>query len=112
MATLLPIFDHLPLDNFIVHHSNETHDAYETSIFNIDGLESFIRRSFRISKKLSYLSKYVYSSTSHPYPIQRFYFLYKFNLEYKSFINQISTTYEPQFYHQKITYPKWRNVMA
>lgn len=51
-------------------------------------------------------------STLNLYPIQKNYSLDIFDLNYKTFVNQIFTTYEPQFYNQAILYLEWRNVMA
>ena len=35
----------------------------------------------------------------------------RLSLSYHNFINQISTTYEPKYYHQAVPYSKWRQTM-
>jgi len=71
-----------------------------------------LRRSSRVSKEPPYLSDFVCSNTLQTYPIYQFCSLDRLNPDYKAFINQISTTYEPQFYHQAVPFPEWRETMA
>ena len=64
---------------------------------NIDEFEVHIQILFEISKKHSYLFDDVWFNTSHPYPIQIFYFVDKLNQKYKHIYQSIFTTYEHQF---------------
>jgi len=59
-----------------------------------------------MSKETPYLSDFVCSNTSQTYPIHQFCSLDRLNPYYKAFINLISATYEPHFYHQAVLFPK------
>ena len=70
-----------------------------------------LRRSTRHSKHPLYLSDYVISQSQAAYPIQHHCSLLPLSPPYKTFINHISSIYEPHFYHQVVPFPEWRRAM-
>ena len=76
------------------------------------------RRSQRVSKPPSYLrdfhcnlaSSLPTSSTSH-YPISQFLSSDSLSPQYRNFILSVSSSFEPQFYHQAVQFPHWRATM-
>lgn len=59
------------------------------------------RRSQRSVRPPAYLADYACNSIT-PYPIANFCSYGKLSSAYRTFINQISTVYEPQFFHQAV----------
>jgi len=83
-----------------------------TRVFESMPPQKILRRSSRKHKRPFYLSNFIYFASSQPYLIWHYCFMARLSSSYHNFINQISTTYEPRFYHQAIPYPKWRQVMT
>lgn len=46
------------------------------------------------------------------YPLQNFLTYEKLSPDYKSFVLNIFSTYEPQFYNQTVHFEYWREVMS
>ncbi|MCH80915.1 copia protein [Trifolium medium] len=69
-----------------------------------------LRRSSRPSKPPAHLD--LYDCNSVPHPIQSFLTYDHISPSYMTYISQVSSFYEPQFYHQAIQYPEWRQAMA
>lgn len=69
-----------------------------------------LRRSTRTPNPPSYLSQYQCHNVSQ-YPIQQYLSHAKLTEPYAAFINQISSFYEPQFYHQAVKHPEWQKAM-
>ncbi|GMI72424.1 hypothetical protein HRI_000911700 [Hibiscus trionum] len=71
-----------------------------------------IRRSSRISQKPTYLQHYQCNNTTDCcYPLQHHVSSHHLSDDYASFVNNISSVYEPTYYHQAVKYPEWRQVM-
>ncbi|GMI65892.1 hypothetical protein HRI_000258500 [Hibiscus trionum] len=73
------------------------------------------RRSTRNTNKPSYLQQYycnTLSSLSSAYPIENHLSSNRLSSSYKSFVANITSAYEPTFYHQAVKYPAWRQAMA
>ena len=77
-----------------------------------------IRRSSRTIKPPSYLQDYhlAYSKhnsipSSHPHPLSQVISYNSLSPSYRQFVLQISSTFEPQYYHQAIKLPEWREAM-
>ncbi|GMJ13708.1 hypothetical protein HRI_005040000 [Hibiscus trionum] len=69
-------------------------------------------RSSRISQKPTYLQHYQCNNTTDCcYPLQHHVSSHHLSDDYASFINNISSVYEPTYYHQAIKYPEWRQAM-
>jgi hypothetical protein len=68
-----------------------------------------LRKSTRISRPSTYLQDYVCNAT---YPIQNHLSYDNLSLPYKTFICNISSVVEPEFYHQAIKFPEWQTTMA
>lgn len=74
-----------------------------------------VRKSNRQQRKPSYLQDYhcnqamITTSTKHPLSAVLDYS--KLSENYKHFIFNISTDYEPTYYHQAVKFPEWRQAM-
>ena len=72
-----------------------------------------LRRSIRTSNPPPYLSDYIRPQPrQRSHPIQDHCSLVHLNPLYKDFIAQVSTTYEPQFYHQAVLFPEWHQAIT
>ncbi|KAL4291591.1 hypothetical protein GQ457_14G021780 [Hibiscus cannabinus] len=74
-----------------------------------------IRRSSRVIQKPSYLQQYYCNVTnvSHAcaYPIEHYVSRSSLTPSYEAFVGNISSTYEPSFFHQAVQSPEWRLAM-
>ncbi|GMI83719.1 hypothetical protein HRI_002041200 [Hibiscus trionum] len=71
-----------------------------------------VRRSSRISQKPTYLQHYQCNSASDCfYPLQQHVSSCHLSADYAVFINNVSSVYEPTYYHQTVKYPEWRQAM-
>ena len=78
-----------------------------------------LRKSSRVHKPPSYLrdfhchlasfSSYPYDYS--PYSLSQFISYNSLSSKYKQFLFTISTSYKPQFYHQAVHFPQWREAM-
>jgi hypothetical protein len=68
-----------------------------------------LRRSTRVTQPPAYLQDFVHTVT---YPIQHHLTYDKLSTSYKSFVCQVSTIVEPEFYHQAVKFPEWQTAMA
>ena len=78
-----------------------------------------IRRSTRASKPLPYLQNYhcnlLHDKNTPPstskYPIEKFLSYKNLSPQHRKFASNISSSHEPQFYHQAVPYEHWREAM-
>ncbi|KAL4376288.1 hypothetical protein GQ457_02G028470 [Hibiscus cannabinus] len=74
-----------------------------------------IRRSSRVIQKPSYLQQYYCNVTNVSpacaYPIEHYVSRSSLTPSYEAFVGNISSTYEPSFFHQAVQSPKWRLAM-
>ncbi|MCI08559.1 putative retroelement pol polyprotein, partial [Trifolium medium] len=68
-----------------------------------------LRRSTRIRKPPPGLKDFVWHT---PYPIDHTLSYEKLSIPYKDFVMQVSSVYEPQFYHQASQIPEWCKAMS
>ncbi|GMI85897.1 hypothetical protein HRI_002259000 [Hibiscus trionum] len=91
-------------------------DNQQSIVVDQQPVEIQPRRSSRISHKPSYLVRHYQMGTNHinstcSYPIEDYISSSRLSDTYKSFIGNISSVYEPSFYHQAVKYPEWREAM-
>ena len=70
------------------------------------------RRSTRVSRPPSYLNDCQCAINSNPYPIIDYVSYHKISPTYKNFVCQLSSEYEPTFYHQAAKFPHWQQAMS
>ncbi|GMJ02586.1 hypothetical protein HRI_003927800 [Hibiscus trionum] len=97
-------------------HVSDNQHVSEDSVVDQQPVEIQPRRSSRVSHKPSYLIRHYQMGTSHintacSYPIEDYISSSKLLEHYKTFIGNISSVYEPSFYHQSVKYPEWREAM-
>lgn len=68
-----------------------------------------VRRSSRPHRPPSYLQSYQCHVT---YPIQEHLSYAKLSPAYREYVMQVNSIFEPQFFHQAVTFPEWRQAMA
>ncbi|KAL4283202.1 hypothetical protein GQ457_16G007940 [Hibiscus cannabinus] len=76
---------------------------------------SVVRRSSRVSHKPSYLTKYYCNNTASSsclYPTEDHISTSQLSSDYTVFVANLSSSYEPVFYHQAVKYPEWRDAMT
>lgn len=88
-----------------------------------DSLPSYtlvpMRRSTRLIKPPSYLREYHCNLLSHisthttlsPYPLSQVISYQQLSPYHRNFVLNVSSTYEPQYYHQAVHFPEWRQAM-
>ncbi|KAL4302198.1 hypothetical protein GQ457_10G017620 [Hibiscus cannabinus] len=77
------------------------------------------RKSSRVTRRPSYLKEYFCNSTftsqedtgSCPYPIEDYISNTRLTSSYLTFVANVSSTYEPSFFHQAVKIPEWRVAM-
>ena len=78
-----------------------------------------LRRSFRVSKTPSYLRQYhchllthgTILDTTQPYPLSQVISYNSLSSNHRLFALHVSSYYEPNFYHQAVVFPEWREAM-
>ncbi|GMI89664.1 cysteine-rich RLK (RECEPTOR-like protein kinase) 8 [Hibiscus trionum] len=72
-----------------------------------------IKYSTRVSQRQSYLQHYQCNSaiSTQCYSIENHLSSAKISPFYSAFLANVSSTYEPSFYHQAVQYPEWRATM-
>lgn len=68
-----------------------------------------VRRSSRSHRPPSYLQNYQSHIT---YPIQDHLSYAKLSPAYREYVMHVNNIFEPQFFHQAVTFPEWRKTMA
>ena len=81
-----------------------------------------IRKSTQSTRFPSYLRDFHYHLSVHPneppisdpntlYPISNYLYYNSLSSLYKNFIMAVSSSFEPRFYHQAVSFPHWRAAM-
>lgn len=70
---------------------------------------SNVRRSTRARREPPQLQDYVHHTK---YPIGQYLTYSKLSAPYPTFVFQVNSHYEHQYYHQAVKYPQWREAMA
>ncbi|MCH80704.1 retrovirus-related Pol polyprotein from transposon TNT 1-94, partial [Trifolium medium] len=99
---------HEPHSDLHVSESTSS-SSVDNSIPSLVNQHDNLRRSTRIRQPPSYLQDY---QCHVKYPIQNHLSYDKLQPSYQQFICQVSTIYEPSFYHQAVSSPEWRKAMA
>ena len=79
------------------------------------------RKSTQVTKPPSYLCDYHFHlavstdscspTSTHAHPLSQVLSYHFLSPTYRNFIIQISSSFEPQFYHQAVKFPQWREAM-
>lgn len=67
------------------------------------------RRSTRVPRPPSHLQDYICNVS---YPIQHHLTYDKLSPSYRDYVLNVSSIYEPEFYHQAVKFPEWRQAMS
>ncbi|KAL4362451.1 hypothetical protein GQ457_04G014020 [Hibiscus cannabinus] len=73
-----------------------------------------VHRSSRVVHKPSYLNRYYCNNTDSSsclYPVEEYISTSRLSKDYNAFIANLSSSYEPMFYHQAVKFPEWRLAM-
>lgn len=100
-----------PRDTPQIHEDNQHHNnALPVANLPVSTTQTQnLRRSNRNHRPLSHLQDY---QCLVKYPIQAHLSYNNLTPSYKDYINQISTIYEPPYFHQAVSDPKWRHAMV
>jgi hypothetical protein len=102
--------------------NSSSHPTIEHSSLPTIENSSLPRKSSRVRCKPGYLQHYHYQAASHsphsdsmdsgiPFSISSFLSYSKLSPSYTTFCLSVSSTYEPQFYHQATKFLHWRDAM-
>lgn len=120
---VLPTVNINTLDHNTPHSPNPQPHPQPTSPPISDSLPSYthvpLRRSTRMIKPPSYLREYHCNILSHisthttlsPYPLSQVISSQHLSPSHRHFVLNVSSTYEPQYYHQAVHFPEWRQAM-